>query len=227
MARNEGEFRDQIAGILKQQGFIVSTEYKLPEGRIDILASRKNTKCGIEVKLNRRGIADDIVKCWKLLRVPELDELYVAAPDALLSEENSIHAKDLGVGILSVTGLKLNWILRSSRLKPAKLSAGGSGYNHEEIRPGNIFDIYWHFANQGQKIARDLETYFTPAGPFVKAPNEKTRFQRASLLPGEDWKEIFKIKVKRNAKPGLYPLHFCATSGGLEPISWKLDLTIK
>ncbi len=227
MARNEAEFRDQIADILKQQGFTVSTEYKLPEGRIDILAIRKNLKCGIEVKLDRRGIADDIVKCWKLLKVPELDELYVAAPDALLSEENSIHAKDLGVGILSVTGPKLNWIIRSSRLKPAKLSAGGSSYNHEEVCLGNVFDIYWHVANHGQKIARDLEMYFTPAGPFVKAPNKKTRFQRASLPPGEDWKETFKIKVKRNVKQGVYPLHFSATSVGIERISWKLDLTIK
>jgi Holliday junction resolvase-like predicted endonuclease len=227
MARNEAEFRDQIADILRQQGFQVSLEYRIPEGRIDILATKGDVRHGIEVKINQRGIADDIVKCWKLLKAPEVDELYVAAPDALLSSEHKIHAESLGVGIIAVTGTKLEWRIRSIQLEPANFGGGGSGYNHEEVRPGNIFSIYNHVTNRGFKIARDLEMYFTPAGPFVKASKENTRFKRPFLNPGEDWKETFMIKVKRDAKLGIYPLHFCTTSAYIKPSSWKIDLTIK
>jgi uncharacterized membrane protein len=162
-----------------------------------------------------------------LLKVPELDELYVAAPDALLSEDNNIHAKDLGVGLISVTGQKLNWIVKSSRLKSAKFSGTGSSYNPEEFIPGNVFALSWHMSNRGDKIARDLEMYFTPAGPFVKAPKEKVKFKRSSLSPGEDWKETFKIKIRRNSKPGIYPLHLCATYSGIERASSRLILNVK
>jgi len=227
MAKNEAEFRNQIADILKQQGFEVSLEYKIPEGRIDIFATKGDVRHGIEVKINQRGIADDIVKCWKLLRVPEFDELYVAAPDALLSNEQMIHAKELGIGIISMTGSTLTWIVRSTQLEAARFGGGGSGYNPDDVRPGSVFNIYNHVVNSGQKIARDLEMYFTPAGPFVRAQKERTRFRRSSLGPGEDWKENFKVKVKSGAKSGIYPLHFCTISDSIAPASWKTDITIK
>jgi hypothetical protein len=52
---------------------------------VDIYAKKEGVTRVIKVKKESRGIADDIVKCQKLLQFPEVTEAYVAAPDLLIS----------------------------------------------------------------------------------------------------------------------------------------------
>lgn len=227
MARNEAEFRDQLGILLEKEGFGITKEFKLPEKvRVDLLAIKNDLNYGIEVKINQRGISDDIVKCWQLLKMPEFDLVYVAAPDALLSQENVLHASGLGVGIIAVVGSTLEWRQDSIQLAPAQLGRGGASYDHTAIHPGKIFEIYYHATNTGRKIVRNLEMHFTPGGPFVKAPKEKTKFTKTKLEPEEDWKVTFKAKVRQNTKLGKYPFYICCTAEGVPPSSMSIEMPV-
>ncbi|GFP32827.1 hypothetical protein HKBW3S42_01134, partial [Candidatus Hakubella thermalkaliphila] len=206
MVRDELEFRDLIASLLEREGFHVQKEFRLPEGhRIDLLAIKANVRSGIEVKLEQRGIWDDISKGATLRKFPEFDRIYVAAPKLLIYSELLSYAKQLRIGIMGVEENSIEWLLESEELEPAQLSVGGSHPN--EVRIGSIFEVTNDVTNRGEKVARHLQMVFRPSGPFVTAPREKSRFKRAKLSPGESWKVKFRIKVKESAKAETYPLY--------------------
>lgn len=226
MVKNETEFRDLVASLLKKEGFSVQKEIKLPEGyRVDLLAEKDGVKKGIEVKLNQRGISDDISKGTQLHTMPEFDHIYIAAPKILISKEICRYANRVRIGIIGVEKDSIEWLVESQKLKPTQLLGGCSLPGHPK-HPGSVFEVLKDVRNDGEKIVRHLEMSFTPSGPFVTAPKEKSLFKRKKLSPGEVWKENFKIKIKSSAKPGTYPLYLSCTADNVEPSESSFDINI-
>jgi len=227
MVKNELEFRDLVASLLEKEGFTVQKEFRLLEGyRVDLLAIKDDVRSGIEVKLDQRGISDDISKGSILHKMPEFDYIYVAAPKMLISSELLSYAKRLRIGVIGVKEDSIEWLEESEKLKPAQLLGGGSLPNQVK-HPDSIFEVSKHVRNHGEKIVRHLEMFFIPSGPFVTAPKEKSRFKLAKLSPGESWEVKFKIKIKRSAKVGTYPLFLSCTADNLETSDnvWDIQIT--
>lgn len=226
MIKNESEFRDLVASILESEGFSVQKEFRVPEGyRVDILAIKDGIRSGIEVKIEQRGISDDVSKGSMLHKMPEFDYIYVAAPKILIYSELVSYAKQLRIGIIGVKENSIEWLQESEKLKPAELMGGGS-FSNKVRYPGSIFEVSKHIKNQGQKIVRHLEMFFIPSGPFVTAPKEKSRFKLSKLSPEESWEVKFKIKIKKSAKIGIYPLYLSCTADSLETSGdvWNIQI---
>lgn len=228
MVRNELEFRNLVATLLQREGFVVKKEFALSEGyRVDILATKDDIRSGIEVKLKQRGISDDISKAATLHKMPEFDHFYVAAPRILVSSDLLSYAKLLRLGIIGVEKDSLEWLQKSEKLKPAQLLGSGGIPNQVSLsRP--IFEVTKAVKNHGEKIARHLEIFFIPSGPFVTSPQEKSRFKLARLAPEESWDVKFKIKIKKSAKPGTYPLYLSCTAQDIKPLEniWQIPITL-
>jgi hypothetical protein len=226
MFKNELGFRDFVASFLQKEGFNVQKEFRLPEGyRVDLLAVKDNVRSGIEVKLNKRGISDDISKGSILHKFPEFDHIYVAAPKMLISPEFIAYAKQLRIGIIGVKEDCIEWLLKSEKLRPAQL-LGGSSLPKQVIAPGSIFEVLKNVKNHGEKVVRHLEMLFMPAGPFVTTSGEKSRFKRVKLLPGESWEVKFKIRVKKSAEIATYPLYLSCTADNSDRSDSLWDIEI-
>src|SRR5262245_28207172 len=105
MPRNEREFTERVTGALRSAGFQVEREVRVrTKWCLDLLATKDNRK-GIEVKLDRRGLLDDIVKSQQLVRLPDVDEMYVCGPKAFMSDDVRALATSLGIGLLALTDL--------------------------------------------------------------------------------------------------------------------------
>ena len=207
----EAGLREHIANLLKQDGYDTQTEVRLPERfRVDIYAEKEGVTRVIEVKKESRGIADDIVKCQKLLQFPEVTEAYVAAPDLLISPDHLAFASSIGVGVISVTSSELNWIAQSWRLEEAKL--GGSRSYPSSVAAGQVFEVKMTVSNKGKKIARHLEARCLPAGPFVFAPGSRKKYARSSLHPDDSWTVEFLVRVRPKSRPSAYPLFTTVTA---------------
>lgn len=207
---NEADLRSHVVNLLRQDGYEAQTEVRLPERfRVDICAEKEGVTRAIEVKKESRGIADDIVKCQKLLQFPEVTEAYVAAPELLISPDHLAFASSIGVGVVSVTSSELNWLVQSWRLEQARL--GGSRSYPSSVAAGQIFEVKVTVSNQGKKIARHLEARCLPAGPFAFAPGSKRKYARLSLHPDDSWVVQFLVKARPNITPGAYPLFTIVT----------------
>lgn len=218
MVSNEIQLRNHIVNLLKKDGHETKTEVRLPEGfRVDILAEKEGVIRAIEVKKESRGIADDIVKCQKLLRLPEVSETYVAAPELIISPDHVTFASQIGVGVIIVTGSELKWEVKSRRAQEAILS--GSWTHPSVVKIGATFQVEVSVRNQGEKIARDLEGRCLPAGPFVPASGSKRRYNLSSLNPKNTWRIEFLIRVKPQTKAGTYPL-FTTVTAEVVPKNW-------
>lgn len=208
---NEAGLRSHVVNLLRQDGYEVQTEVQLPERfRVDIYAQKEGVTRAIEVKRESRGIADDIIKCQKLLQFPEVTEAYVAAPDLLISPDHLVFASSIGVGVISVTSSELKWVAQSWRLEEARL--GGSRSYPSSVATGQVFEVKVTVSNQGKKIARHLEGRWLPAGPFAFATGSKRKYARSSLHPDDSWVFQFLIKVRPKTTPGAYPLFTIATA---------------
>src|SRR4029077_17119284 len=103
MPRNEREFTARVIQALTAASFGVEREVRVrKKWFLDLLATKDNRK-GIEIKLNRRGLLDDIVKAQMLVRLPDVDEMYVCGPKAFMSDDVRTLATRLGIGLLALT----------------------------------------------------------------------------------------------------------------------------
>lgn len=212
MFRNEREFADHVEHALQAAGFTTEREVPVRTGhRLDILATKKGTKSGIEVKFERRGILDDLSKCHVLLRLPDVDEMYACGPMMFMDEDVEAMAKQLAVGLVAVrdTG-ELKWLAPCPRLEPPRLSLGGNTVS--QVDQGGQVPYTVTVFNNGQKAAVNLELRMVLAAPFVARLPSKARARR-SLLEGRDqWSVPLQCTVKRNARPGKYPLLISLTA---------------
>src|SRR6266566_7315593 len=140
MFRNEREFAAFVQKALSRAGYKLKRE--VPVGarhRLDLLAVKDGVRKGIEVKFTRRGILDDLTKSRALLRLPEVDEMYVCGPKVFMSDDALALARSFGVGLLAVSDTgALTWPVQSKVLDPARLSLGG-GYSGVVV-PGCVDD---------------------------------------------------------------------------------------
>lgn len=217
MLNNEAELRNHIADLLRTGGHNAQTEVRLVGGfRVDILAENEGVVRAIEVKVEPRGINDDIIKCLRLIRLPEVTETYVAAPELVISQDQIAFASKLGVGVILATASELKWVVTSSKVQEASLQGGAS--HPSSVVPGQVFELEIHTENGGGKIARNLAARCILGGPFVSAPGtKKGMYKRSSLDPGDKWSVRFPIKVKTNATSGLYPVFTTIEAQGLQP----------
>jgi Holliday junction resolvase-like predicted endonuclease len=226
MISNEIQLRNHIVNLLRKDGYETKTEVRLPEGfRVDILAEKNGIIRAIEVKKESRGIADDIVKCQKLLRSPEVAETYVAAPELLISPDHVTFASQIGVGVIIVTGSELKWEVQSRKAREAILS--GSWTHPSVVKMGETFQVEVSVRNQGEKIARNLEGHCLPAGPFIFASGSKRRYNLSSLNPKQIWSIEFLIRVKPKIKTGTYPLFTTVTAQNSTPVHNTLDIKVE
>src|SRR2546425_10062535 len=104
MFRNEREFVDFVQKALSDVGYKLQREVPIgTRHRLDLLATKDGVRKGIEVKFTSHGILDDITKARALLRLPEVDEMYVCGPKMFMSDDALALARTLGVGLLAVS----------------------------------------------------------------------------------------------------------------------------
>ena len=87
MFRNERQFTGQILKSLEAAGFAVRREVRVGVKRLDILATKDGVRHGVEVKFNSRGLLDDVYKAQAILRLPDVDEMYVCGPRVFMSDD--------------------------------------------------------------------------------------------------------------------------------------------
>src|SRR2546426_10389853 len=165
--RNEDEFKANVLRVLRRDGYTARREVPVRTGhRLDFLAIKDDVKKGIEAKFEHRGLLDDLTKSQRLLRLPDVDEMYVCGPKMFMSEDVQVLAKQLGVGLLAVRDDgELEWLAQSRKLQPARLSLGGS-YGGA-VEPGGEAKYNATGFNSGDKAAGDVEVRMVVAGPFV------------------------------------------------------------
>lgn len=216
MFRNEREFADFVQKALSQAGHEVHRE--VPAGsrhRLDMLAVADGVRKGIEVKFTARGLLDDLTKSHALLRLPEVDEMYVCGPKVFMSEDVLALSTSLGVGLLAVSDTgDLHWLAKSKRLKPARLTLGGS-YSSVVV-PGGEARYHAAVFNTGQKTAVNVEVSMVPAGAFSAPQKSKARARRAALEGGETWEADLVCKVKNGTRPGKHPLMLTVRAANAE-----------
>ena len=157
MLNSEHDFINHIIVILKREGYQIENETRVPEGyRVDLKAFKENETFGIEVKFEKRGISDDISKCYKLHQLPEFDRVYVAAPKILISDDHIAFARNLKVGILGVDHDSIIKVSESDKLKSAELQSGAS-LPKQMITPGKSFVVSKTVRNLGGKPVRRID----------------------------------------------------------------------
>lgn len=218
MFKTESKIKSLLADHLKADGFKVHEEITLPERyRVDLLAIKENQKHGIEVKTTPRGMSDDINKATILHRLPEFDYFSVAAPKIIIPDELLDFAKRVKVGVIGIEEEGIKWLQESELLENSQL-LGGARLPKDIVSPGDSIDIHRYISIHGGKVVRNLEMHFIPSGPFITYPKRKYRFKRKKLEPGElPWEETFKIKVKKTAREGTYPLYITCTAADIQP----------
>jgi len=223
MFQSESELRDYVACLLRDEGHTVEMETRVSRFRVDILARKDEIRRAIEVKLLRSGIADDIAKAFRLLRLPGVDETFVAAPWSQFSPDHLLFAKTVGIGLIGVHEGALKWMLESRRLNPPNL--GGGGGHPIEVTAGNEFTITRNVTNHGQKRAIRLEAYCRPTKPFRWAKG-KRKHKCPYLDPGERWEVAFKLKVQPGTSTGKYPLFTNVLAANAEPSDMTFDIPV-
>jgi hypothetical protein len=222
MSREEQEFTRQVTRALQAAGFEVKPEVRVRgRRRLDLVATKDKVIRGIEVKLDRRGLLDDLVKAQSILHLPDVDEMYVCGPKVFMSQDVRSLAARLGIGLLALTDAgELGWLTESKRLEPARLALSGAYVNRRDkmpfnaVRPGG--KAVWNVAvfNNGGKTAVNVEVFMVPAGPFVARVRSKARVKKALLERSGPvaWSTLLECEVKKGTPPGTYPLMISVTA---------------
>lgn len=216
MFRNEREFVDFVEMALRRTGHEVQRE--VPVGgrhRLDLLATADGVRKGVEAKFTARGLLDDLAKSQALLRLSEVDEMYVCGPKVFMSEDVLALSTSLGVGLLAVSDVgELHWLVKSKRLKPARLTLAG-GYS-AVVYPGGEARYHAAVFNMGEKTAVSVEVSMVPAGAFSAPKKSKARARRATIEGGEKWEVDLACKVKKGTRPGKHPLMLVVRAANAE-----------
>jgi hypothetical protein len=221
MPRSERQFTDRVIQALRIADFHVEREVRVKGNRcLDLLATKDNRK-GIEVKLDRRGLLDDLVKAQTLVRLPDVDEMYVCGPKVFMSDDVRALAANSGVGLLALTDSgHLEWLVRSKPLEPARLTVNGAymkprgNMRFNEVRAGGKVLFNAAVFNSGDKIAVNVEVFMVLAGPFVARFPSKARVRKSFLEKSGPtaWSTILECYVKKGTPPGSYSLMISATA---------------
>jgi hypothetical protein len=221
MPRTERQFTERVIQALRTADFQVEREVRVRRSWcLDLLATKDNRK-GIEVKLDRRGLLDDLVKAQKLVRLPDIDEMYVCGPKVFMSDDVRALAANSGVGLLALTDAgELEWLASSKRLEPARLTVNGAyikprgNMRFNEVRAGGKVLFNAAVFNSGDKVAVNVEVFMILAGPFVARFPSKARVRKPCLEKSGPiaWSAILECSVKKGTPPGSYSLMISATA---------------
>jgi len=221
MFRNERQFTGQVLKSLEAAGFAVRREVRIGVKRVDILATKDGVRHGVEVKFTSRGLLDDLYKARALLRLPDVDEMYVSGPRVFMSQDVRSLATSLGVGLLAIDDAgELDWLVQSKRLEPPSLTLNGAyvkargNQRFDEVKPGGKVVFNAAVFNNGDKTAVNVEVFMVPAGPFVAKVRSKARVKKAFLERSGPtaWSTRLECQVKKGTPPGKYPLMISVTA---------------
>lgn len=101
---SESDFRDYIANLLRDKGWVVETEYRILGCRIDVLARKDNDVFIIEAKLHvsyPTGALSVIEQLHRYAKVFPQAKLWVASPVTIKSREIE-KLKAAGIDVLTM-----------------------------------------------------------------------------------------------------------------------------
>ena len=225
MAGTEKRLVDHVALHLERLGYEVSRERKVGRWRVDLLAEKDDSRLGIEVKADARGLLDDLNKCWQLLRSTDLDETYACAPTVLISEEDVSTAEELGVGLVGVGDNGLEWKVKSWRLDPPSLQLSSS--HLPTVGPGRQGWINLSVNNGGQKPAFNVHASIVSAGPFLRINKRVSESAKSKLDPRETRTVELRYRTRKTARPGIYPLVIAVTASNATRRTKNVTVTIE
>ena len=221
MFRNERQFTGQVLKSLEAAGFAVRREVRIGVKRLDILATKDGVRHGVEVKFNSRGLLDDVYKAQAILRLPDVDEMYVCGPRVFMSDDVRALATSLKVGLLAIDDAgELAWLVQSKRLEPPRLNVNGAyvkargNRRFDQVRSGGKVVFNAAVFNNGEKTAVNLEVFMITGGPFVAKVRSKARVRKAFLERSGPiaWSTRLECQVKKGTPPGKYQLVISATA---------------
>ena len=188
---------------LKDDGYRVKCEVTIDKTKIDLLASKDGKTSAIEVKTTKESVLSSIPKLIKLKILPEIDFIYIAAPEDAFTKDIFTIAKypAIGIGLISIVDNNIKWSLHSQETGRAKLTMTGYSLRGSVVL-GEVFDIKATFGNGGEKIAKKIEVECSPLGPFEPVTE---RIQKIKELPPGDRAIVdFRFRVKDDVDPGRY-----------------------
>jgi tetratricopeptide (TPR) repeat protein len=209
LGEREKDPQDELMDIIKryyeEKGYSVKLETNIYKGIcIDLLVEKDDKTLAIEVKKYRKEIFEALNVSERFRMIPEIDLLYIAAPNSILEEDILKFAQLLGVGILRVTEKEVEELREASVTNKANLTDGSS--YPTSVVPGQIFSLRHQIENIGGKIARNIEISYIPVDPFIVPPEEVSKMKIDELFPQNKTSSELRIKVKEDTEAGWYPL---------------------
>ena len=188
---------------LEEEGYRVRSGVTMDKTAIDLLATKDGKTSVIEVKTTTKGVLSSIPNLTRLKVLPEIDFIYIAAPEDVLTEDVFAIAKyqHIGIGLIVIADNNIKWRLKSREWAPPKLTLTSYSLS-PRVFFGEIFDVKASFGNSGGKIAKNVEVACTPLGPFE--PLTERIQEIKELPPGDRAIAVFKFKVEDEGDPGRY-----------------------
>lgn len=188
---------------LEEQGYHVESNVALDKTEIDLLAIKDGKSSAIEVKTTKEGVLSSIPNLIKLKILPEVDRIYIAAPEDVLTKDIHTIAKygHIGIGLITVADDEIKWSLKSQETTRAELVMVSYDCVSSVVL-GETFNIKLLLGNRGGKISKKIQVECTPLGPF-KPISERT--QKISKLPPTERKSVnFRFRVNDEVDSGRY-----------------------
>jgi hypothetical protein len=171
--------------------------------QVDIIATKDGKTIAIEAKTNKSAVMKWLASSDALNILPKISLLYLAIPQALVEDDILSFAKNLRVGVMTVTtDGKIKWLLVGDETGEGAISTGSSVPNR--VLPGETFEIKLHLQNRSAKIVPDIEFECIPVTPFRIARGERKRKKIPYIEPGREESFSFSIVVDEKATPGVY-----------------------
>jgi hypothetical protein len=201
---DEHKLCELLKGKLEELGYKIQSNVTLGQIAIDLLATKEGKNAAIEVKTTKEGVLSGIEHLVRLRILPEVDLIYIAAPDDALTEDIHTIAKysPIGIGLISIfPDNSIKFSLSPQEIEKARLTLV-SASQPTRVVPGEIFALGTTFGNSGEKICRHIEVECTPIGPFEQIDEKVKKFEE--LFPGDRKNAEFRFRVKDGACAGRY-----------------------
>jgi hypothetical protein len=207
---SSGTFEKLAKESLENNGFTVelTTEHGL-----DLVAKKNGKNYGVELKRNREGILQAITQLISLKAIPDIDFLYVGAPQKPMTPDIQAISKNeaIGIGLFTISDDGLLSILVEPKERPPAKITWDSFSIGPNVFSGESFQIEATLRNSGGKIATDINVDCIPIGPFEPKIQETKKIEK--LIPHSRRTISFTFNVLKGAIPEKYFIFFKMSKG--------------
>jgi hypothetical protein len=183
----------------------------------DIVAEKDSKKYLIEVKTTRNDIISSFIYQKKLILLPEISFIILAIPDGLEQDDITRLAQRSGFGLYKVSQTEVKEVVKPREFALGNL-AGGGGYPAFVI-PGQVFNVRIDL-EANSKIIQNIEVSYLPGGPFYVPEGESIPKKIDEVIPGEEKSIEFKVGLREDAEPDIYPLYIEKRIRGEVDLDW-------